>query len=147
MKRIILCFCFVCSWISVLVAQNAVHSLGNGQMLVYGQQSDIIQLIGPPYSSPSVLSLQLPKEYSVASEREKGTAVWHHRISKNGDPVAEITDFVVSGTPCFIRKIKALQAFYYRAALHKSPVIENKSVIHGAATSAFLMKTPPGTPF
>ncbi|MDR1720647.1 MAG: hypothetical protein LBR67_11115, partial [Dysgonamonadaceae bacterium] len=129
------------------VPGTAVHSLGNGQMLVYGQQSDIIQLIGPPYSSPSVLSLQLPKEYSVASEREKGTAVWHHQISKNGEPVAEITDFVVAGTPCFIRKIKALQAFYYRATLHKSPIIDNKSVIHDAATTAFLMKTPPGTPF
>ena len=41
---------------------------------------DIIQLFGPPYSSPSVLQLLMNSNVSVSSQREFGTAIWTHHL-------------------------------------------------------------------
>jgi len=36
---------------------GSIHCLGNGSYCVYKQGPDIIQLFGPPYSAPSLFSL------------------------------------------------------------------------------------------
>jgi hypothetical protein len=139
MKKIL----FFAGWLlslPVFSQQTAVHCLGNGNILVYEQQSDIVQLLGPPYSSPTIFTMHLPDSFSVVSEREKGTAVWRHKISKSGKPVAEMIDFVVSEQACFIRKIKSSETFRYQITLHSdSKIWDNKK--------SLLMKTPSGTPF
>ncbi|MDR1517459.1 MAG: hypothetical protein LBS52_05095, partial [Dysgonamonadaceae bacterium] len=147
MKQIIFTFISLCLLTPANAKSDAVHCLGNGQMLVYERQSDILQLIGNPYSTPSTFSLQLPGGYEVVSEREKGGAIWTHRISKDGVAVAEITDFVVSGMPCFVRKINAFQAFHYRSVLLTEDVTDIRAEYAIGLQSALLMKTPRGTPF
>jgi Glucoamylase and related glycosyl hydrolases len=129
---------------------TAIYSIGNGRILAYGRQADILQLSGPPYSSPSVWSMTLEPGLDVTSVREKGTAVWHHQIMRNGKPVAEITDFMPMDQPCFVRKIKAASSFYFNTGqLKEGVVLENLAAftLNQPVTSAFLLKTPAGTFF
>lgn len=129
---------------------NAVHCIGNGEMLMYGSKVDILQLFGPPYSSPSIFSMKLEPGFSVQSYREKGTAIWHHSIFKQGEPVAEIIDFMASDIPCFIRKIKASSSFSFQLEWLKNGKMLNNLVLYEkekSTSSAYLFKTPSGTYF
>ena len=54
-----------------------IHAIGNGELCVYGRGADILQIFGPPYSSPSLLTLSLCDGLQVASEREVGSSVWN----------------------------------------------------------------------
>jgi hypothetical protein len=85
--------------------QKGIICLGNGEMCVYQDKSDIIQLFGPPYSSPSVLELFMTGSPEIVSVREKGTAVWTHSILKNGKETGLMTDFVATRLPAFIRSM------------------------------------------
>ena len=61
---------------------GSVHCIGNGQMGVYEQGPNVIQIFGPPYSSPSYMKLGLCREDGmfVVSQREPQTAIWHHKL-------------------------------------------------------------------
>lgn len=129
---------------------TAIHSIGNGRMLVYGRQADVVQLLGPPYSAPSVWSMTLEPGLSVTSVRERGTAVWHHQITRQGTPVARITDFMPADQPCFIREIKAASSFYFLTGRLKEGIVLDNPVLftgYRQLTSAFLLKTRAGTFF
>jgi hypothetical protein len=85
---------------------GAVHSLGNGLMCVYQQGPDVIQLFGPPYSSPSVLSILLEDEsFKSETNRIPGTAIYEHAVSADDGTVNKITDFVDADLPCFVRSM------------------------------------------
>ena len=147
---LITCFFTLLSPHALIGQGSAIHSIGNGRMLVYGKQADVVQLLGPPYSAPSVWSMTIEPGLSVTSVREEGTAVWHHQISKQGIPVAEITDFMPADQPSFIRKINAKSSFYFNTKqLDENFVLENHSTfaLEQSVKSAFLLKTPAGTPF
>lgn len=55
----------------------SIHGTGNGQILAYHHGPDIIQLFGPPYSSPSLCN-----------------------VTVTGDPAVE--DFVLCKKPVFV---------------------------------------------
>jgi hypothetical protein len=60
-------------------SRSALHSIGNGKKIAYGEGADIIQVFGPLYSSPSWLSATFdPDGIKTNSVREPGTAVWKH---------------------------------------------------------------------
>ncbi len=61
---------------------GAVHSIGNGEMLIYSVGPNIINFYGPPYSSASFLKMNVQDELHVKSESTRvfGTAVWKHEI-------------------------------------------------------------------
>ncbi len=84
---------------------RSIHCMGNGKLAVYEEGPDIIQIFGPPYSSPSYMSFSVCKSdnISIKSEREKETAIWIHKIYYNNERVGQILDFVDSELPCFIR--------------------------------------------
>ncbi len=84
-----------------------IHAIGDGNILVYGKNSDITQFFGPPYSSPSVLHLTLMGGDSVISGRIKGTAIWEHRILRNGETICSQTDFISSRAGSFVREINS----------------------------------------
>ena len=103
---------------------GSVHCLGNGKMAVYEQGADIIQVFGPPYSSPSFMKLLVwnsrkedtnnsknsdrkDDNFVVVSERKPGTAIWTHNIYEGKRKVGEIIDFVCSHTACFIREVRS----------------------------------------
>lgn len=95
-------------WKSTQPEKETIHCLGNGKMAVYEQGPKIIQVFGPPYSSPSFIQLNFlsGKEIEARCEREQGTAIWKHAISINGEYVGEIVDYVDSIVPCMIRKLE-----------------------------------------
>jgi len=84
---------------------GSLHCLGNGQLCAFEQGPDIVQLFGPPYSSPSFMQLLLTTSESIraVSRRETGTAIWHHRLLQNGNSLGWLTDFVDAESPAFIR--------------------------------------------
>lgn len=85
---------------------DGVHCLGNGKLAVYGQGINIMQVFGPPYSSPSFMKLKLRKqEYEVTSNRIKGSAIWQHEQKESSKTIFEAVDFVDAEIPCFIRKL------------------------------------------
>lgn len=80
-----------------------IHAIGNGELCVYGRGADILQIFGPPYSSPSLLTLSLCDGLQVASEREVGSSVWNHRLRDGHGVAGRHTDFVADGSPVFVR--------------------------------------------
>ena len=62
---------------------GAVHALGTGRILVYGQGPEWMQMIGAPYSCPSVFSLRFPdtEEIFCVSERTEGASDWKHSMT------------------------------------------------------------------
>lgn len=83
---------------------GSVYCLGNGDYGVYAKGIDVIQVFGPPYSSPSLFSMSLQnKGLEIETKREKGTDIYIHTILKNGKKIGTITDFVCSRLACFYR--------------------------------------------
>lgn len=85
-----------------------IHAIGNGELCVYGRGADILQIFGPPYSSPSLLTLSLCDGLQVASEREAGSSVWNHRL-RDGHGVAGqgISISSRTGSPVFVQTFPA----------------------------------------
>ena len=92
--------------LNVCYAQTnkAIHCLGNGDYCVYEEGINLIQVFGPPYSSPSLFSatIQSP-DVRVETRREQGTDIYVHTLYKNGKIIGTITDFVCSRLACFCR--------------------------------------------
>ena len=83
---------------------GSVYCLGNGDYGVYAKGIDIIQVFGPPYSSPSLFNMSLQnKGIEIETRREKGTDIYIHTLLKNGKEIGTITDFVCSRLACFYR--------------------------------------------
>ena len=63
---------------------GAVHALGTGRILVYGQGPEWMQMIGAPYSCPTMAALRFSdaEEVCVVSERTDGASDWVHSVSK-----------------------------------------------------------------
>ena len=83
------------------------HAIGDGNICVYGQNSDIVQFFGAPYSSPSAFRLVLTGADSVKSDRIPGAAIWKHQIIRQGAVISTQTDFLSSVASTFIREIKS----------------------------------------
>ena len=126
--------------------KNGVICLGNGEMCVYQDKSDIIQLFGPPYSSPSVLELYSADKPDVTSVREKGTAIWTHSIVKNGKESGKLTDFVASTMPVFIRSIRNTETLSFTLKLPKKTEWFDRTAAFKSPTKKVLyLKSPAGT--
>ena len=91
-----------------------IHAIGNGELCVYGRGADILQIFGPPYSSPSLLTLSLCDGLLVTSEREVGTSVWNHRLRDGHGVAGRHTDFVADSSPVFVRLFRQKRPVRYR---------------------------------
>ena len=105
-----------------------VHSLGNGHMLVYEQGPLITHLYPGPFSTPSLCTVILQTEGTeIRTEREKGTAIWHHEIIAEHRQVAQLTDFVDHSIACLVRHIETSRELTFEIKLHRSVrYFENK---------------------
>ena len=63
---------------------GAVHALGTGRILVYGQGPEWMQMIGAPYSCPTMASLRFSDDGALfaVSERTEGASDRVHTVSK-----------------------------------------------------------------
>lgn len=94
-------------WNNQKIDDGSIHCLGNGKMAVYEQGPQIIQVFGPPYSSPSYMQMLVCGSLPIESEsaRKHGTAIWTHEISTGKQAIGQIVDFVANDNPALIRKI------------------------------------------
>lgn len=126
---------------------GSIHSLGNGRMCCYEQGPDVIQLFGPPYSSPSLFKIIFSNDnYKVESEREAGTAVWRHTVVKDKERVGEMTDFVSSEIECFARRISCEEAIAMSFETVDSVVITENSKLYEdkGFSKSYLLYSPAG---
>jgi hypothetical protein len=88
---------------------GAVHAVGNGRLLVYGEGADIINVYGAPYSSPSVFkgqwSLISGEKPVYASERVKHTNIWSHDFVTGDKVVAHSEEFVSPHLPIYLTEV------------------------------------------
>ncbi len=98
---------------------GTVHSLGNGRMLVYETGPDVTTLYPGPYTSPSLYKLFLEDDrpVEVKSERETGSAIWHHEVSADGTSLGSMTDFVDADLPCMVRHLDLEKGMRFRLEL------------------------------
>lgn len=98
-------------WNNRLPDDGSIHVMGNGRLAVYGQGPDLLHIRGPWYSLPSFGSLHLADSAPLqsVSDREAGSAVWRHTITRGDTPAAVFTDCVDPDKPVFLRDITADQ--------------------------------------
>ncbi len=88
--------------------KEAIHSIGNGQLISYLSGPEITQIFGPPYSVPSFMQLQLcDDECVVEYKRKRNKAIWKYNFVLDDQVFAEMTDFTTAKFPCFVRKIES----------------------------------------
>lgn len=123
---------------------GALHCLGNGQYCIFQDGVEVKSIFGPTYSSPSYLQLNLEdKNIAVLSTRLPGSAIWKHTLRLNGETIAEITDFVDSKLPVFVRKIVAFKSFKLSLDILKDlsfDLIDNISDYSGASAALLVHK-------
>lgn len=142
-------------WIIILVFVNTVNAqiqteiagLGNGLMSVYEDKADIIQVFGPPYSSPSSMRIVLSADYSeIKSEREYGRAIWQYSLIEQEDVKAIFTDFVIPGIPGFIRKIQSYDTVVMTLEKPENHIWINNSInFQDHIRNAIIAKVPVGS--
>ncbi|MDR3193790.1 MAG: hypothetical protein LBT76_00685 [Tannerella sp.] len=139
----------LCLWlISVFAAaageKGGIICLGNGEMAVYEERSSIIQLFGPPYSSPSAFRLTTVHPEGVLSQRETGTAIWTHRLSGEA---GTMTDFVAGALPCFVRTVENADTLRFRLKLAEAAAAIDHTPVYrtDGLQCALLITTPAGS--
>lgn len=100
---------------------GGIHCIGNGMLAAYGQGPNMIQVFGPPYSSPSYMKLNLCDKsgLEVISRREPQTAVWHHQLFWNGEPIGEMVDFMAVDLPCMFRMVELTRPVVFSVEIEK----------------------------
>ena len=115
-------------WNNYQVDDGSVHCIGNGRIAAYEQGPNIIQIFGPPYSSPSFMQVLMCNDCNIETktERETGTAIWRHEVYKAGAYIGEFTDFVDSELACIVRKISLMESIELEMKLEKDiKIIDN----------------------
>ena len=127
-----------------LIPTQALHFLGNGRVAMAGEGADIVQLFAPCYSLPSVLTLRLTDPtVSTQSYRIGGSAGYVTKLTRNGTPIGEITDYTHPDLPVFIRRLTLTAPFTFALA---SPFPKTSTdAIYGGRAKAYLFEIPDGT--
>ncbi len=149
LSLIILLFLF-CRPLHAQVNIDNIFCLGNGHLAAYETKADIIQLFGPPYSSPSLLQMTIfDTSIVIENKRRAGTAIWKHILFKNGKKIGTITDFVDSKLPCLVRKIDIAQPVVFSLEFGKKLKIINNSNSYknSGLKYALLAESPRDNPF
>jgi hypothetical protein len=89
---------------------GGVHSIGNGKLCAYVRGADVFDIIGPYYSTPSLLQLLCDEEGKAEKRRIPGSAVWDYSLEGCGS----WRDFAPPGAPAFIRSVKAEKPIAWR---------------------------------
>jgi len=125
---------------------GSVHSIGNGEMLIYHIGPNIINYYGPPYSSASFLRMNIEDAPNIktVSERIYGTAIWTHKIFSKENQTGQITDYILPDRNIYIRKFKLDTPIKFS--------IDNTGEIftlkkYFDESDALMIRIPIGTPF
>ena len=140
--------------------EQGVHALGNGALCVYGRGVDVLQIFGPPYSSPSMLGIQaIDSSYRIESSRIPETAVWKHRVITSSGDEAELTDFISNEGCSFVRHVETSFPVRFRVGActedRYAPYAQDVTVKadgrltkrYGRVTSGYRVSIASGVPF
>ncbi len=107
------------TWSNRGTDNGTVHSLGNGNMLVYETGPEITTIYPGPYTTPSLYKLLVEEDRSVMvnSHREPGTAIWTHSMRRDGEVLGLMTDFVDADLPCMVRHFDLEKGMRFRLEL------------------------------
>ena len=125
---------------------GSMHAMGNGSMLAYGRGPEITHHFGPPYSSPNALGLTVVSDGIVTdeAEREPGTAIWRHRLQKQGREVLSFTEFTAADIPAYVRLFDVAQGGVdWLLRPHQAAGLQPCADLLGV----WLLVVRPGTPF
>ena len=137
-------------WKSSGLDDGSIHCVGNGKIIAYEQGPNVIQIFGPPYASPTALSigLEAANPLETRSGGEPGAAIWHHEIFQDGKKSGAMLDFVDAQSPVFWRRVQSEVPlrFHVRWA-EGTEIVQNgvRYVAQGAA-GGVLIEIPSGTP-
>lgn len=86
---------------------NAIYMTGNGRIAAAYRGGDIIQLFGPPYSSPSLFASCFLNQtiHRGSAKHQPDSAIWQTELWDDFGVKACITDFAVAEEPCLMRHI------------------------------------------
>ena len=120
---------------------GAVHALGNGRLQVYGRGPEILQLLGPVYSCPSIVSMvTAPGVHLTASSRRlPGSNLWAHSL-----PEGEMTDCAPQEIPCFQRRYALNTPLLMELDFHDFPFADISGLFPGS--TSFLVTVPANAP-
>ena len=93
------------TWNNKTEDSGAVHAVGNGKIVAYGQGPNLINFFGPPYSSPNILTIETlcDEEITDKISREPGTAIWNHSVCCDEGEVLNFSEFIDSELPVYFR--------------------------------------------
>ena len=114
---------------------QAIYMTGNGIMAAGYREGDIVQIFGPPYSAPSLFESCFPgEENSVRSvpHHLPKSAVWQIELTDTQGVTAQITDFVLPGEACLVRRFDTVRPLQMRLM----PTIKDGSAFHYDAIEA-----------
>jgi hypothetical protein len=129
---------------------GTVHCMGNGSLCVYETGPDILQVVGPPYSAPSLMAANLtaPANLAAVSVRTPSAAVMTHRLDADGSPCATFTDFVDADLACFVRRVETRVPLEITCRLHEkgtvaTPLASGNGIVFEMPSGAFIYNTYP----
>lgn len=118
---------------------GAVHAIGNGEIMLYGVGPEWMQVLGAPYSSPTVFSLEARDGLRTSSFRTPASGSWRHA----GDGV-ELTDCASRAQHCIARRWKGEARFFLDAKGFR--LTDQKALFPGCA-GAWLIQVSADTPY
>ena len=116
---------------------GAVHALGNGRIQVYGRGPEILQLLGPVYSCPTIVSMVAAPgaRLTASSRRLPGSNLWAHRL-----PEGDLTDCALREISCFQRRHALTGPLLFELDFHDSPFADVSGLFPGC--KSFLVTVP-----
>lgn len=117
---------------------GAVNAIGNGETMVYGKGPEWMQVLGAPYSSPSVFSMVISdgEKIECSSSRIKRTGNWVHTF-----PCGTIIDAASRSTKCILRHWSLNSPVKFRINSYDRKKTEITGLFDGC-TKAFLITVP-----
>jgi hypothetical protein len=135
-------------WKSSGPDDGSIHTLGDGELIAYEQGPDVIQVFGPPYVSPTALSIRLEASAPIEthSTREPGAAIWHHDIFEDSKKIGAMLDFVDSHSPMFLRRIQTDAPLHFHLHFNdRTEVVQNGArYASQGASGGMLLELPSG---
>lgn len=125
---------------------SALHCLGNGHLCAYGMGPSLVQLFGPPYSSPSALALEWPDAADYDVERPWGTNRYVHEHA-----AGRVEDLVAEGANVFARRLDLREPVECVLRPHPDARVFDNTARYGLAgdgapVAAAMVVLPEGTP-
>ena len=123
--------------------QDPIHAFGNGEIMAYGHGPEWIQMLGAPYSSPTIFGMYVPADEQVQGKtyRHPGTNAWQHDLNKG-----TIIETASHAHKCLARRWDIKEEFRMEIVPEKYPWYQLKMRDQRAliknADFAFLIQAP-----